>query len=571
MRSIWSRSVVSCKIFPWATAVTVFAVIYLAGTGVGFCGTPESQGPPVSDAQADEGIRALILMLKAKGLLTEDEVTALRQRLEAGNISATETGGGAVPQFQDAGKLSDKIDETQEKLDKNVDNLLQRDRLVERRLDELERKVTEDVAGKQYKSSWAQKVKIGGDLRLRYQHDYKDKLNDERYGVDGNEPTHVDRERYRYRARLGVKAALLDAREKNVGKAEVGLRLATGNTDDPTSTNMTVGDYFNKDDFGIDRAYLDWKWKPIEQVWGGKLPQIGVTLGRMANPFVSTDLVWDGDVNFEGATLSLTSDVFEGNSWQVFVTAGAYPLEEYEFREEAKWLHGYQLGLTHKPFFGLNYKLSASYYDFKHVKGEPITTVPDYYYLDDILRWGEPGYSQGGNTVVNLNRVMASPLDDPIYGLAADYKLLNVTLMIDIDRFFPVHVILAGDYVTNIGYDKDEVRQRYDEDEVPDYQLDQTEGYQFGITLGYPKVRRAGEWSTSFFYKYLEADAVLDAFTDSDFNTGGTDAEGYIARIELGLYQNIWLTARYLSTNEIVEENGQFAVDTLQVDINAEF
>jgi hypothetical protein len=521
-------------------------------------------------AVSDKGIEALIMLLKQKGIISEDEARTFLERLyesAAGLPQQTEDQTGKTEQASEA--LEQQVEENRKSMEENVDDLMQRDRLAERRIDQLEKKVLEEVAGKQYKASWAERVELGGDLRLRYQNEMKDETNDDRLGSEGIEPTNIDRQRWRYRARLGLKAKLIDPRETNVGKAEVGFRLATGNANDPVSTNQTLGDHFNKDDIFFDRAYLKWSWTPTEQIWGDKLPQVLLIGGRMANPFFSTDLVWDSDVNFEGATLKLVSDTFEGNSWRTFFTAGAYPLDEYEFREDSKWLFGSQVGLEHKPFWGLNYKLAVAYYDFNGVKGDPITALPETGDID--FDWGQPSAVQGGNTLVNLNRVNIAPLTDPIYGLAADFRELNVTAMVDIDRFFPIHVILWADYVKNIGSDKDEIRKIYSASEVPDYELDQTEGYQVGLTLGYPKVREAGQWSIAFSYKHLEANAVLDAFTDSDFNTGGTDAEGFGLKVEIGLYKNIWLATRYLSTNEIIEERGQFAVDTLQMDINAEF
>jgi hypothetical protein len=533
----------------------------LIGIGNGVCEEPPAAMQP---ATSPEGLEALIRLLKYKGVISLDEARTLLQRLSEDAPYET-----TLKNEDEGSELEKSVEEIQDQLNQHVDQLLQRDRLTERRVDELESKVLDDIAAKQHKTAWAEKIKLSGDLRLRYQQDFKNKENEDRLGGSGVEPTNIDRQRWRYRARLGVKADLIDPRKVNVGKVQAGLRLSSGNQADPVSTNVTIGDYFNKDNVFFDRAYLKWKWKPLEQIWGGKLPQFEMTAGRMANPFFSTDLVWDSDVNFEGVTMKLTSDIVQGNSWRTFITAGAYPLDEYEFREDGKWLYGFQLGFEHKPFWGLNYKLAAGFYDFQNIKGEPITSIPVSGDLD--YDWGEPYCSQGGNTLVDLNRVHSASFDDDIVGLASDYQELNVTAMIDLDRFYPVHVILLADYVINLGYDKDEIRNLYTESEVPDYQLDKTVGYQYGVILGHPKIRSAGEWSASFMYKYLEADAVLDAFTDSDFNMGGTDAEGYIVKLQVGLYKNVWFSMRYLSTNEIIEEYGQFAVDTLQVDINAEF
>ena len=128
-----------------------------------------------------------------------------------------------------------------------------------------------------------------------------------------------------------------------------------------------------------------------------------------------------------------------------------------------------------------------------------------------------------------------------------------------------MQIVLEGQYVKNFGFDKERVALVTGiEDPV-----ENTDGYMVGATIGYPDITGLGEWNIGLKYKHLGADAVLDAFTDSDFHLGGTNAKGWILKGEFGLYRNVWLTARWLSSDEI--EGPQFGVDTLQVDINAKF
>ena len=100
------------------------------------------------------------------------------------------------------------------------------------------------------------------------------------------------------------------------------------------------------------------------------------------------------------------------------------------------------------------------------------------------------------------------------------------------------------------------------------------------VAVGWPTVSKARDWQVSFAYKYLERDAVLAAFTDSDFHLGGTDGEGYILKFDYGLTNNTWLSLRWLSSNEIDGElvpyapllgTGKLGVDVLQMDVNAKF
>jgi hypothetical protein len=96
---------------------------------------------------------------------------------------------------------------------------------------------------------------------------------------------------------------------------------------------------------------------------------------------------------------------------------------------------------------------------------------------------------------------------------------------------------------------------------------EETDGYQIGLQVGYPKILTFGDWNVFLNYKYLEADAVLDAFTDSDFHLGGTNAKGWILGGRLGIYKNVWLVARWLTADEI--SGPPLAIDVFQLDLNA--
>jgi hypothetical protein len=78
-----------------------------------------------------------------------------------------------------------------------------------------------------------------------------------------------------------------------------------------------------------------------------------------------------------------------------------------------------------------------------------------------------------------------------------------------------------------------------------------------------------GAWEGFFFYRYLEADAVVDAFTWSDFALGATNTKGWYAGGSLGLYKNVWIRGRWLTSNEIY--GPPVAIDTLQLDLNVAF
>src|SRR5436190_15690844 len=136
-------------------------------------------------------------------------------------------------------------------------------------------------------------MELYGDMRLRYE--YRGGRTDDTPvaapspGVAG---THdwQERERERYRLRFGLRGTVLD-------DWFFGLRLETSSS--ARSTNVTMGGDagngngpFNKGDDGIavGQAYLGYKG----------FPDVTLTGGRFAIPFVKTLLVWDDDINVEG-------------------------------------------------------------------------------------------------------------------------------------------------------------------------------------------------------------------------------------------------------------------------------
>ena len=95
-------------------------------------------------------------------------------------------------------------------------------------------------------------------------------------------------------------------------------------------------------------------------------------------------------------------------------------------------------------------------------------------------------------------------------------------------------------------------------------------GGQTEVSFGYPDAMRRGAWRATVGYRYLQGDAVLDAYTDSDFHyIGGTNARGFYFIADYALANRVWTRLRYLSANEI--DGLPFGVDTIQLDLNTRF
>ena len=124
--------------------------------------------------------------------------------------------------------------------------------------------------------------------------------------------------------------------------------------------------------------------------------------------------------------------------------------------------------------------------------------------------------------------------------------------------------VLRGDFVKNVGYDQQDILARTGA-LIPE----KSDGWMAEFEIGWATMARAGAWSVFGGYRSLERDAVLDAFTDSDFHLGGTDTEGWFTGFKLAVARNAWLSARWLTADEI--DGAPLAIDVLQVDVNAKF
>jgi hypothetical protein len=494
-------------------------------------------------AQAADTTEELIKLMHSKGMLTPAETSAFLEKHQMEKAAASPAGSAKPITVVPGGERY---------LQTISDNVARdiKDNVKQEVKNELRDEIARDIKIDAHTASvpdWTKRIRFGGDMRMRHQSEYYDQANsNEIYKPDkGTEQLNstVDRSRERYRIRVGAK---IKVNEQMEGE----FKIATGNESDPVSTNDTLGDTFNKDTVTLDLGYV--RWKPLAQsaTWTGNA---ALTLGRMPNPFFSTDLVWDKDVNPEGAAMNLMIPM--GPRFKGHLTTAAFSIQEVELSQHDKWLYGGQVGLEYSPRTTLNAQIYAAYYDYRNIEGV-MNKLGDTLYLNNFTA---PQFQQKGNHIFDIN-----PDSGYKSALVMDYNQFNITAMVDVGIFEPIHVVFLADYVENLGYDDDAIFER-----TGVHVEEHTSGYQYGIAVGYPTVQDRWDWRLSLYYKYLEADAVLDAFTDSDFHGGGTNAKGWILGGDLGVYKNTWLATRWLSTTEI--GGPPFTIDTLQIDLNVKF
>jgi hypothetical protein len=434
---------------------------------------------------------------------------------------------------------------------------------------------------------WTQRLTLYGDVRVRGEGVFNDKGNYPFFpdfgainagsGFDvvgaNNAPfinTTEDRYRMRLRARLGVKADIADW-------IQADIRLATGSDRSPVTTNQTLGGAGNLSKYGIwlDRASL--QLTPIKG--------LAIDAGRFANPFWTSDLQFDDDLNFDGVAASYK--FHQDHDLAPWATLGAFPVynTDYNFgstdttktQSHDKWLYGGQIGVNWKFLDDASFKLGLGYFEYDRFEGKRSSPCLAPGPADNCDTDGtRPQFQQFGNTLFAIRDIVANPANPggpqlQYYGLASKFGVADVHGALQIDAFDPFKILLEGDVLRNTRYNASRIRSL-----VPVNNLDPNNnfaggnmGYYLNLTVGQPKIAAKGDWNASLGYKYLESDATPDGFTDSDFHFGGTNAQGFIVGAQYGLARNTWLGLRWLSANEI--SGPPYGVDLVQFDLGTEF
>ncbi len=220
-------------------------------------------------------------------------------------------------------------------------------------------KLVPDLGGSKWKLFPAiTELELFGDMRFRYEY------RGGRTPSDGPNPNDwQERERERYRLRLGLRGTLLD-------DWFFGVRLETSAS--ARSTNVTFGDDTSSSSPGGGGPFAKGSDGVfVGQAYGGYkgFPGVTLTAGRMPNPFVTTLMVWDPDINPEGLA----------EQWKHTFTFGGGPPPPAAYSKDGKAIAA---GPAPEPFLKLD--LFANFGQFVYddsnpenpIGARPTTTQP---------------------------------------------------------------------------------------------------------------------------------------------------------------------------------------------------
>jgi hypothetical protein len=568
--------------------------------------TVSRNAPPSSNATVN-----LINLLVKQGTLSEDQAAALVKQADDEAYVARQATRDATTKAEGAEKAAvtatDAVSPPGTKRVTYVPEIVKKQLRDEIRAEVMAKAEKENWASPGKYPEWAQRIRFYGDIRTRYEGDHYpagnaplQNFNAINTGSPFQEPNSAlknpylppnynvtqDRNRFRFRARLGADVDLFDG-------FTAGLRIATGDSSSPVSTNQTFGGNggdFSKYALWLDRAYI--KYQPVQDFIG--------SVGRFDNPFWSpTDLVWYKELGFDGFAIQAKHEVDEG--FTPFFVGGAFPVFNTDLNaglnfatldpnanvvpvqlpSRDKWLFGAQTGFAARFDPETNLTMAVAYYDFTNVKGRLSSACTVYLVSDtcdtDLLR---PTFAQKGNTYMQLRNIpdVAVPqqtVNFQYYGLASDFRPVVASAQLAFTQFNPIQITLDAEYIWNTAFDRAAVAAVAVNNTAgtPNGAVGPFNGGNQGwlarLTVGNKEVKHLWDWNAHVGYKYLESDAMVDAFVDSDFGLGGTNLKGYFIGGNVGLGENVWASVRWMSANNIA--GLPYAVDIVQLDLNARF
>lgn len=574
-----------------------------------------AQSAALPQGPTDSAMVNLVRMLVEQGVLSRDKGAALIAQAKAEAAGVASQGGTAVAGAAVAGGAAGtamaalppaasgaiRVPYVPESVREAIKEDLKRDVLAQAQAEGW-------AAPGEAAPEWTRRITLSGDLRIRSQSNLYSRANsDEIFDFATintlapfdivNSPvipflnTRQDRwNRMNFRARLNLDVEITP-------NLTAGLQIATGDNNGPISTNQALSGGFGKKDIWLQKAFIE--ARPTS--WSS------LTFGRMPSPFTSTQLMFDEDLAFDGVAFSIDSGKRLGETASVTLRGGAFPLdlgvEGYQVFDQGKrsypekWLFSAQLEGNMRVADLVDAKLAVAYHSFSNVQGD--LSDPCFLYLGAVECSTDaraPIFLVKGNTLSRLRNIAPDPTLPPttiqpqpqILGYTFDYDVLDLNLQATFNLSGPINVTVAGNFLRNLSYRQSDIcRNGANGEPVNNAAPNQQgtngfcaatnatkfdggrDGYLLSVGIGHNKVTKWGEWSAEVGYRYLETDAVPDAFPDSDFHLGGTNARGFTIAGKTGLMPGMTLGARFLSANEI--SGDPLAIDVLQIDLGVSF
>ena len=315
--------------------------------------------------------------------------------------------------------------------------------------------------------------------------------------------------RYRYRIRFRMGGNL-----PVHSKVNLGFRMVTGATDDATTGNVDLDDYFSKKGFNLDRLFL--RYSPSAP--------LTFTMGKFANPFEHVELVFHNDVQLEGAVQQFRVNDF-GFMGQTQLNLGQFVLDESKSGADTNLFAG-QLFVKGLYLDGLSF--GATLYEYRNE--------------DNIAQAVEDGRLAGGDT--NARTGVGTGTSAYLFGFRiieglAKYEFASESV--------PLWVLTA--YAQNVLADFND------------------KAYWFEIGVG--PIPRLHQLRALYHYVWVEQESMISNYNNT--NIFNPNVHGHNLKLVLPVEKNISVEVLYFVAKNIIASGANPYQHKTRLQIQAKF
>jgi hypothetical protein len=371
--------------------------------------------------------------------------------------------------------------------------------------------------------AWLSMFTPFGDVRLRTEGFYAQDLN--------------ARTRERLRARLGFTVA-------PVHEVSATIRIATGNPDDPISTNQSFERTFTRKSINLDQAFVTIKPGQtfgLAPGWGslraGKMP---------VTAYQTSEMVFDDDLSPEGAQEQLVLvEHREGPLRSVKVNGFQWVVDETSSGGEP-WMGGGQI--VTDLAVGNVATMTFAFADYSWQD------------MDKVAKKFLERSSSSFNGQLAVSNAVDRDPDGKITGFDSNFNVVNLGGEVNFPNVWKTY---STGLFSELAWNSSAHNNR---------DLGFTIGAGFGSSgrdWYHNNLKTPGQWAVSYAFQRVEQDAVpaMFAYSDTEYVTsagsirGSTNAQASIVRLDYVLFPNFQITAKGHFINCLDTGNSTAAVN----------
>ncbi len=365
-------------------------------------------------------------------------------------------------------------------------------------------------------------ISFSGDVRLRGEPFFGGPVNDS-----------LERMRARIRVRFNATAQLGD-------QFRAGFTLASGDINDPTSTNQTLTGFYTRKTIALDQAFIEFR--------PNQFKALTLTGGKFRYPWYNTELTWDKDLNPEGVAETLAFNLESPVLKRIAFIGFQLPMAEMagtsstDQRITQAITYGGQLQTTWRLASHVNLSAYSAYYDYRNADsialalaraGSKNPQTP----LSGVLPLtsGNPVQdSTYTTTATNVVTIAGTTYPTGVTSItnaqfASKFGLFDNIARLDIDTGHPkVPISFIGDYVQNteacgnlaniVPAPAATATQTFKESSNSPCNSHYRRGYWGEASVG--RLQKKGDLQIGYTRIFIEREAVLGNFNYSDIRQG---------------------------------------------------